>query len=148
MREVTDLWSVVCRLSLGEGAEGHLDTGTSLDTGTCETVTFLNVRKCAFCVQASAGDGQGVLCDFKQCLCLCGTDAPSPATGEATGGGFCSGSGCHWQQRRLLFLSLVYQIFRYLSQRNVRRMLLHVLELRFLLSLTQGKCVQSVGEKH
>ena len=68
----------------------------SLDTGTCETVTFLNVRKCcAFCVQASAGDGQGALYYFIQCLCLCRTDAPSPATGGATGGGFCSGSGCH-----------------------------------------------------
>lgn len=59
------------------------------------------------------------------------TDAPSPATGGATGGGFCSGSGCHWQRGRLASLSLVYQIFRYVSQRNIRRMLLRVVELRF-----------------
>jgi len=36
---------------------------------------------------------------------------------------------------------------RYLSQRNLRRMPLHVVELRFLVSVTQRKCVQSVGEK-
>jgi len=44
----------------------------SLHAGTCETVTFLNVRKCcACCVQASAGDGQGALYYFSVCVRVC-----------------------------------------------------------------------------
>ena len=67
----------------------------SLDSGACETITFLNIRKCcAFCLQAAADDGQRAPYYFKQCLCLCRTDASSPAAGGAAGGGFCSGSGC------------------------------------------------------
>jgi len=140
-QEVTDLWSVVCRLQLGEGAEGHLHKFATRwhmwDSDIFECKKMLCMLCAGFCRWRPGG---AVLF---QCLCPClrRTDAPSPATGGATGGGFCSGSGCHWQQRRLVFVSLVYQVFRYLSQRDIRRMLLHV-----LVSVTQGKCVQSGGE--